>query len=139
MMSEWIWKTENVSFAGMHDWQQSTILLFCGLIGCFLIIPLTVSASDWRMYLGICNQDPVCAKEQAAARDIWDNQNWSTDLKATCRKQYIQVYAKDYRAAVTCVSELEKQRQEFELRQADIDRKRNEHKTYRTWGGIIVK
>lgn len=123
----------------MPSIHNSAIILTCGLVSCFLTIPVTGAASDWRMHLSICNQDPPCAKEQAAARDLWDNQSWSSDLKETCRKQYIQAYEKDYRAALKCVSELEKQRQEFELRQSDIDRKRNEHKTYRTRGGIIIK
>lgn len=119
--------------------RHNSVAILTGLVSCILAIPVTLSASDWRVHLSICNQDPACAKEQAAARDLWDNQNWSSDLKETCRKQYIQVYEKDYRAALKCVSELEKQRQEYELRQADINRKRNEHKTYRTWGGIIIK
>lgn len=113
-------------------------LLLCLLLSGF-IQASKASASDWRMHLSICNQDPACAKQQAAARDLWDNQNWSPDLKETCRKQHIQVYAKDFSSAVKCVTELEKQRQEFELKQAEIDRKQNEKKTYRTWGGIIVK
>lgn len=123
----------------MNSTNKSPITLILAQTICFLTIAVTVSASDWRVHLSICNQDPDCAKEQAAARDLWDNQDWSPDLKETCRKQHIQVYAKDYRAALTCVSELEKQRQEFKLREAEIDRKRNEHKTYRTWGGIIIK
>jgi len=102
-------------------------------------IPITTFASDWRVHLGICKQDADCAKEQAVARDMWDNQPWTMDLKESCRKQFIEVYSKDYRAAVKCVSALEEKKQEFDLRQAEIDRKRREHKTYRTWGGIIIK
>ena len=97
------------------------------------------SASDWRIHMSICNQDKTCAQEQAAARNLWDSQNWTPELKESCRKQFIQVYSKDYRSAVACVKELEKQRQEFQSREAYIDRKRREHKTYRTWGGIIIR
>jgi hypothetical protein len=97
------------------------------------------SASDWRVHMTICNQDKACAQEQAAARDLWDSQNWTPELKESCRKQYIQVYSKDYRSALACVKDLEKQRQEFQQREAYIDRKRREHKTYRTWGGVIIQ
>jgi hypothetical protein len=103
------------------------------------VFPAGGSASDWRVHLGICNQDPACAREQAAARDLWDGQKWTPELKETCRKQYIQPYAKDYRSAVQCVTGLEKQRQEMEMNEAYIDRKRREHKTYRSWGGVIIK
>lgn len=109
------------------------VLIFLGVVPAALC-----SASDWRVHMTICNQDKACAQEQAAARDLWDSQNWTPELKESCRKQFIQVYSKDYRSALTCLKELEKQRQEFQQREAYIDRKRREHKTYRTWGGIII-
>lgn len=101
--------------------------------------PAAVSASDWRVHMKICNQDQACAKKQASSRDLWDSQNWTPELKEACRKQYISPYAKDYSGALNCVSELEKQRQEREKNEAYIDRKRKEHKTYRSWGGVIIK
>ncbi len=101
-------------------------------------LPSAGFSSDWRVHLGICNQDPACAREQAAARSLWDSQKWTPELKESCRKQYIQPYAKDYRSAVQCVTDLEKQRQDMEMSEAYIDRKRREHKTYRSWGGIII-
>ncbi len=113
--------------------------LLCVLTGVLLTIPAPAPADDWRVHLAICNQDPACAKEQAAARDLWDTQQWSPELKEACRKQYIQPYSKDYRAAVQCVAELETKRQEYELREAEINRKNKQNKTYRSWGGIIVK
>lgn len=103
------------------------------------ILPTIGLASDWRVHLSVCNQDPNCAKEQAVARDLWDSQKWTPELKESCRKQYIQTYSKDYKGAVSCVQTLEKQRQEFQAREAYIDRKRREHKTYRSWGGVIIK
>ena len=109
------------------------------LTGILLAVPYSAPADDWRVHLAICNQNPACAKEQAAARDLWDSQRWSPELKEACRKQYIQPYSKDYRAAVQCVAELEKQRQEYQLREAEIKRKNKQNKTYRSWGGIIVK
>jgi hypothetical protein len=30
-------------------------------------------------------------------------------------------------------------KQEFDLRQAEIERKNKENKSYRTWGGVIVR
>ncbi len=104
-----------------------------------LLSAIAASAGDWRVHLKICNQDPVCAKEQAAARDLWESRNWTAELKESCRKKYIAPYSKDYSRALACVTELEKQRQELEMNEAYIDRKRKEHKTYRTWGGIIIK
>ncbi len=104
-----------------------------------LALPTLVPASDWRVHLNICNQDPACAKEQAAARDLWDSQKWTPELKDACRKRYIGPYAKDYTNALKCVTELERQRQEMEKNEAEIDRKRREHKTYRSWGGVIIK
>ncbi len=114
----------------------SRILIFTIVL---VVSPSIGFSSDWRVHLSICNQDPACAKEQAAARDLWDSQNWTPELKESCRKQYIQVYSKDYRSAVQCLTSLEKKRQELQMNEAYIDRKRREHKTYRTWGGIIVK
>ena len=111
--------------------------LLCTLF--FMVLPAGGLASDWRVHLGICNQDKACAQQQAVARDLWDSQNWTPKLKETCRKQYIQVYSKDYRGAVACVKELEKQRQEYQQREAYIDRKRREHKTYRIGGWTIVQ
>jgi hypothetical protein len=104
-----------------------------------LALPTLASASDWRVHLPVCNQDAACAKEQALARDLWDKQNWTQEFKDSCRKQYIQSYSKDYRAAVACVTALEEKKQEFDLRQAEIDRKNKENKSYRTWGGVIIK
>lgn len=104
-----------------------------------MVLPAGLTASDWRVHLSICNQDPACAKEQAASRDLWDSQRWTPELKESCRKKYIGPYAKDYSNALKCVTELEKQRQEMEKNEAYIDRKRKEHKTYRSWGGIIIK
>ena len=112
-------------------------LFICILI--LLALPVSGLASDWRVHMGVCNQDKACAQEQAAARDLWDSQNWTPELKESCRKQYIQVYSKDYRSALACVKDLEKERQEFQQREAYIDRKRREHKTYRTWGGVIIQ
>ena len=116
-------------------------MIFRFLLGtlCLLTLPIVGSASDWRVHMGICKQDKACAQQQAIARDLWDSQNWTPELKETCRKQYIQVYDKDYRAAVDCVKDLEKERQEFEQREAYIDRKRREHKTYRIGGWTIVQ
>lgn len=102
-------------------------------------LPAPGFSSDWRVHLSICNQDSACAREQAAARSLWDSRQWTPELKESCRKQHIQAYAKDYRSAVQCVTDLEKQRQDMEIREAYIDRKRREHKTYRSWGGIIIK
>jgi hypothetical protein len=104
-----------------------------------MVLPADAIASDWRIHLNICNQEPACAKEQAAARDLWESRNWTPALKESCRKKYIEPYAKDYSNALKCVTELEKQRQEMEKNEAYIDRKRKEQKTYRSWGGIIIK
>ena len=135
-----MWRTKTATAAPVIcGWGGTMRLRF--LLGtlCLLALPVVGSASDWRVHLGICNQDKACAQQQAAARDLWDTQNWTPELKETCRKQYIQVYAKDYRAALACVKDLEKQRQEFEQREAYIDRKRREHKTYRIGGWTIVQ
>ena len=105
----------------------------------FLPCATSMAASDWRVHLTICNQDPACAKKQAADRDLWDSRKWTPELKEACRKQYIASYSKDYSSALKCVTELEKQRQELEKNEAYIDRKRKEHKTYRSWGGVIIK
>ena len=104
-----------------------------------IAMPIAGSANDWRVHMAVCNQDKACAQEQATARSLWDNQKWTPELKESCRKQYIQVYSKDYRGAVACVKELEKQRQEFQQREAYIDRKRREHKTYRVGGWTIIQ
>ena len=105
------------------------------LTALLLTLPAAVSASDWRVHLSICNQDAACAKEQAVARDLWDSQEWTPEFKESCRQQYVQMYSKDYRAAVKCVTALEEKRQEFELREAEIDSRRddNDNKT------IIIK
>jgi hypothetical protein len=112
-------------------------ILSCALL--LFSLPSLVSASDWRVHLTICNQDKACAQEQAVARDVWDSQKWTPELKEACRKQYIQTYSKDYRAAVDCVKKLEKERQEFQQNEAYIDRKRREHKTYRMGGWTIIQ
>ena len=78
------------------------------------------------MHLKVCKQDKVCAKEQARARDLWDKQAWSKDLKESCRKQYTEPSWKDYAGAVNCISQLEKARQDFRLMEAE---KRKREKT----------
>ena len=112
-------------------------LLICTVF--FMALPVSGAASDWRVHMGICKQDKACAQQQAVARDLWDTQNWTPEFKETCRKQFIQVYSKDYRGAVSCVKQLETQRQEFQQREAYIDRKRREHKTYRIGGWTIYQ
>ena len=112
-------------------------ILLCILL--LIGLPSVALASDWRVHMAICNQDKACAQEQAGARGLWDTQKWTPELKEACRKQYIQTYSKDYRAAVTCVKKLEKERQEFQQNEAYIDRKRREHKTYRIGGWTIIQ
>lgn len=104
-----------------------------------IILPSLAVSSDWRVHLGVCNQDVACAKEQAKSRDLWDKQDWSVDLKESCRKQYIQTYSKDYTGALGCIAELEKERQEYRLRDSEINRNYKARRTYRTPGRIIVR
>ena len=111
--------------------------LICVLF--LLSLPTAVTASDWRVHMAICKQNKACAQQQAVDRDLWDSQKWTPELKEACRKQYIQTYSKDYSGAVDCVKKLERERQEFQQREAYIDRKRREHKTYRIGGWTIVQ
>lgn len=110
----------------------------------FLTVLLIVTAesgygSNWRVHLKVCNQDAACAQEQEKARDLWNKQKWSKELKQTCKKQYILPYWKDYTGAVTCVVQLEKSRQEFQLRASEIQRNNNARRTYRYGYGIRVQ
>ena len=109
------------------------------LVVLILFLPATCYGTNWRVHLKVCNQDVACAKEQAKARDLWDKQKWSKDLKASCRKQFIEPYWKDYVGAVNCVSQLEKSRQEFRLKESEIKQKERKHRSYRSWGGIRVQ
>ena len=104
-----------------------------------ILTPVCSYGSNWRVHLKVCNQDIACAKEQEKARDLWNKQAWSKDLKESCRKQYIEPYWKDYIGAVNCVSQLEKARQDFRLKEAEIKKKERKHRSYRSWGGVIVQ
>lgn len=104
-----------------------------------LLVPSIGSADNWRVHLKVCNQDTACAKEQAKARDLWDNMDWTEELKRSCRKQYIQPYWKDYIGAVNCVSQMENARQEFQLKESEIKRNNNEHRTYQYGHGVRVR
>ena len=104
-----------------------------------ILTPTIGLAANWRVHLKVCNQDVACAKEQAKARDLWDGQKWSKDLKQSCKKQYIQPYWKDYTGAVNCVSQLERSRQEFQLRESEIRRNNKANRTYRSYHGIRVQ
>ena len=109
------------------------------LILVLVLVPTIGSAGNWRVHMKVCNQDAACAKEQAKAQDLWNKQNWSRDLKQSCKKQHIQPYLKDYIGAVNCVSQLENARQEFRLRESEIKRNKQKHRSYRSWGGVRVQ
>jgi len=104
-----------------------------------IALPVMGHGGDWRVHLKVCNQDAGCAKEQEKARDLWNKQKWSKELKKSCRKQYIQPYWKDYTGAVNCVALLENSRQEFQLRESEIRRNNNARRTYKSWHGIRVQ
>lgn len=112
-------------------------LLF--LTALVIAIPVYGYGGNWRVHLKVCNQDAACAKEQEKARDLWNKQKWSKELKQTCRKQHIQPYWKDYTGAVNCVVQLENSRQEFQLRESEIRRNNNARRTYRIRHGIRVQ
>ncbi len=137
-MSRMIWGIRMMFAKGLNTFSQLALNWTKPPIFVLVILtaPVIALASDWRVHLSICNQDVTCAKEQAVARDLWDSQDWTPEFKESCRKQYIQMYAKDYRAAVKCVAALEEKKQEFELREAEINRKEDDTDTNKT---IIIK
>ena len=103
----------------------------------------TQAASNWRYHGKVCNNNTACMKEQAKAQDLWTGQNWDDDLKRTC-DHHLQMYNKDYIAAVNCVAPLQLARQDYIAQQAQIERDRaetnraNEEARYYRRGGRVV-
>jgi hypothetical protein len=118
--------------------------------GVFLLIVICIfsspagAGSNWRQHGKVCNWNKACMKEQAKAQDLWTGQAWGGDLKAGCRKQFIQPYEKDYIGAVNCVYPLQIARQDYQARQAEIkrdlaesERARQEANYYRRGGSKV--
>lgn len=110
-----------------------------------VLIAVTAQAgSNWRNHVKVCNGNKVCMKEQAKAQDLWTGQVWDEDLKRTC-DHHLQMYNKDYIAAVNCVYPLQVSRQDYIARQtqnerdrAETQRARAEARYYRRGGRVFV-
>ena len=69
-----------------------------------------LAESNWRVHGKICAWDENCMRSQAKAQDLWMGGGWDKDLKEGCRRAHIKTYAKDYIAAVNCISPLQQRR-----------------------------
>jgi hypothetical protein len=89
------------------------------------MLPTLSHAVNWRQHLSHCNWDEACAKEQARARKLWNEQSWDDDLKGACYTQHLSstyIMDRDYVAAVDCVYALQSDRNIQEAIKAQTER-----------------
>ena len=104
---------------------KTTIKAITALV---VLAVLPAYASDWRVHLSACDQDRLCAKEQAKALILWESQPWDEDLKDVCRMHVSasHIRYRDYVLAVNCVFGLQTERNKKEALNAQKEKDRAE-------------